>query len=167
MHRVRHFLFSTVFTRSPDFTLCNDRRLNPVLRLKLFKHRYFLVIPPDTILCSTCRFFADYNFLVDFSCDSSELDNKSFLLTNLFLFGVKFSCSISMSVCFLGVNSDGPAVLVCSIFFVNRSIFLSFVLCLFLKVSISSFKFPMFLWARDNAFVLVFFNPLAHYCEMY
>ena len=47
------------------------------------------------------------------------------------------------------------------IFFVNRSIFLSFVLCLFLKVSISSFKFPMFLWARDNALVLVFFNPLA------
>jgi hypothetical protein len=41
----------------------NDRRLNPVLRLKLFKHRYFLVIPPDTILCSTCRFFADCNFL--------------------------------------------------------------------------------------------------------
>ena len=102
MHRVRHFLFSTVFTRSPDFTLCNDRRLNPVLRLKLVKHRYFFVIPPDTILCSTCRFFADCNFLVDFSCDSSELDNKGFFLTNFFYLVsnlvVQFLCPFVSSV---------------------------------------------------------------------
>ena len=102
MHRIRHFLFSTVFTKSPDFTLCNDRRLNPVLRLKLVKHRYFLVIPSDTILCSTCRFFADCNFLVAFSCDSSELDNKGFFLTNFFYLVsnlvVQFLCPFVSSV---------------------------------------------------------------------
>lgn len=82
-----------------------DRFENPVFLLSAVTQRYFLTMLPESILCSSFRFFAEHFFLVSLSSATRVLLKRSFFFTALFLLGVSPSSVKSFRVWLFGVRS--------------------------------------------------------------